>query len=32
MQLDKADLIREANLRGLEPSFDDQTIQEELGV
>lgn len=32
LQLDKAALIREAHLRGLEPPFDDQTIQEELGV
>jgi hypothetical protein len=32
LQIDKTDLIREAILRGLEPPFDDQTIQEELGV
>ncbi|MBX3002118.1 MAG: hypothetical protein KF893_26575 [Caldilineaceae bacterium] len=32
LDLDKVDLIREAHLRGLEPPFDDQAIQEELGI
>jgi predicted HTH domain antitoxin len=30
--LDKRDLIREARARGIEPSFDEQTVREELGV
>ena len=30
--LSKRDLIREARLRGIEPSFDEQTVLEELGV
>jgi predicted HTH domain antitoxin len=28
----KRDLIREARARGIEPSFDEQTVCEELGV
>jgi hypothetical protein len=30
--LPKRDLIREARLRGIEPSFDEQTVREELGA
>ena len=30
--LSKRELIREARARGIEPSFDEQTVQEELGV
>jgi predicted HTH domain antitoxin len=30
--LSKRDLIREARARGIEPSFDEQTIREELGA
>ena len=30
--LSKRDLIREARARGIEPSFDEQTVREELGV
>ncbi len=30
--LTKGDLIREARTRGIEPPFDEQTVQEELGV
>lgn len=30
--LSKRDLIREARLRGIEPSFDEQTVREELGA
>lgn len=30
--LSKRDLIREARLRGIEPSFNEQTIREELGA
>jgi hypothetical protein len=29
--LSKRDLIREARLRGIEPDFSEQTVQEELG-
>jgi hypothetical protein len=29
--LSKRDLIREARSRGIEPSFDEQTVREELG-
>ncbi len=28
----KRDLIREARARGIEPSFDEQTVREELGT
>ena len=30
--LSKRDLIREARSRGIEPSFDEQTVREELGA
>jgi predicted HTH domain antitoxin len=30
--LSKRDLIREARARGIEPSFDEQTVREELGA
>jgi hypothetical protein len=30
--LSKRDLIREARLRGIEPSFDEQTVREELAA
>jgi predicted HTH domain antitoxin len=30
--LSKRDLIREARARGIEPSFDEQTLREELGA
>jgi hypothetical protein len=30
--LSKRDLIREARVRGIEPSFDEQTVREELGL
>lgn len=30
--LSKRDLIREARVRGIEPSFDEQTVCEELGL
>jgi predicted HTH domain antitoxin len=30
--LPKRDLIREARVRGIEPSFDEQTVREELGT
>lgn len=32
MGLSKRDLIREARARGFEPSFDEQTVLEELGT
>ena len=32
MGLSKRDLIREARARGIEPSFDEQTVREELGL
>jgi hypothetical protein len=32
MGLPKRDLIREARVRGIEPTFDEQTVREELGV
>ena len=30
--LSKRDLIREARSRGIEPSYDEQTVREELGA
>jgi len=30
--LPKADLIREARIRGIEPAFSEETVEEELGA
>ena len=31
LELSKRDLIREAQMRGIDPYYDEQTLQEELG-